>query len=211
MQNPSQEKHFCTQCGKSLEPGARFCGSCGLPLKAPEAASDIIARSPAVSAQAEPAPRPAAFGEAVTGAFLASRKKGLFSIESFHVIVTPGRVILAAFTNEMVKQAAKEAGQTGFFSGIVGAATVGFTYYKKYLNMDPEAVLKENPQNFAIQRSNIRKVKLEMGSKHRDPKTKRETWDEDKLEIEAGEKFSFRIPHQLSDQARDVLSRGKLV
>jgi len=91
----------------------------------------------------QPAPAPVSGGEPVIGAVLASRKKGVFAIESFHIIVTPRRIIGAAFTPDMVKQAAKEAGQSGFFAGLVGAATVGFTYYKKYLSMPPEVALRE--------------------------------------------------------------------
>jgi hypothetical protein len=136
----------------------------------------------------------------------------MFSIEGFHLIATSKRVVFAAFTNDMVKQAAKEEGKSGFLSGMLGAATVGYTYYKKYLSMDPEAALKENPQNFAISLNSIRKVKFEVGSSRRDPQTKRETWDESKLEIEtAGEKYSFKISHQLHDQARAVLSKGGLI
>jgi hypothetical protein len=151
-------------------------------------------------------------GETISGAVQVVRKKSMFSFEMFHLIVTSKRIIFAAFTNDMVKQAAKEAGQTGFFSGIVASATIGYTYYKKYLTMDPEAALKENPQNFIIQRNNIRKVKLEIGARHRDAKTRHETWDESKLEIETtSEKYSFRIPHQLHEQAQAVFHKGGLI
>jgi hypothetical protein len=210
----SGQKRYCTKCGTSLEENDKFCGSCGSPVKASPVAS---VAQPAVPPSG-PAPQPvvpvqapAASGETVAGAVAVSRKKGIFSIESFHIIVTSKRIICAAFTNEMVKQAAKEEGKSGFFSGMLGAATVGYTYYKKYLSMDPETALKENPQNFAIPLNMIRKVKFEMGSRHRDPQTKRETWDESKLDIETtGEKYSFKVPHQLHDQAAAVLRTGGL-
>jgi hypothetical protein len=215
IQSTVPQKRFCTQCGGILSTQDKFCGACGSPAKATNGAP-AVQRDP----EAAPAPQttvetkiaPPASGETVTGAVQITRKKGMFGMEMFHLIVTPNRLIFAAFTNDMAKQAAKEAGQTGFLSGIVGAAMVGYTYYKKYLSLDPEAALKENPQNFAIPRGNLRKVKLEIGSHHRDPKTKRETWDESKLEIETtGEKYSFKVPHQLHDQAQAVLHQGGLI
>lgn len=209
------EKSFCTQCGNPISPADKFCGICGNPAKtaspAPVIHSDTTAEAVPQHAVVTPI-TPVVEAESVVGAFLAARKKGIFSFESFHTIVTSKRLIYAAFTNEMVKQAAKEAGQTGFLAGIAAAATVGHTYYKKYLSLDPEAALKENPQNFVIPLTTIRKIKLEMGSRHRDPKTKRETWDDSKLEIEtSGEKYSFKVSHQTHDQARDVLSSGRLI
>jgi hypothetical protein len=150
--------------------------------------------------------------EPVIGAILATRKKGMFSFESFHIILTPQRMIFAAFTNEMVKQGAKEEGQSGFFSGIVGAATLGFTYYKKYLNMDPELALKENPQNFDLELNQIKKIKFEAGRRQRDPKRKQDVWEDSKLEIEsAAEKHSFKVAHHFQDMAQDVLHRSGLI
>jgi hypothetical protein len=213
--NIASEKRFCTQCGRPLSVEDKFCGACGSPAKgsssSPASETSPVA-APVAQAIAEIKKPPASSNEIVAGAVQVTRKKGMFGMEMFHMIVTSTRVIFATFTNDMAKQAAKEAGQTGFFSGVVGAATVGFTYYKKYLTMDPEAALKENPQNFAITRSNLRKVKLEMGSRYRDPKNKRETWDESKLEIETtGDKYSFKVPHQLHDQAQAALHQGGLI
>jgi hypothetical protein len=227
--NGGLAKRFCTQCGTPLDSEDKFCASCGRPVKAPAAAaaapvvptaapaapiaapvtSPVTPAAPPAQPSSEAQPMPQRDIETVTGAVQVVRRKNMFSFETFHLILTSKRMIFAAFTNDIVKQAAREAGQTGFFSGLVGAATIGFTYYKKYLTMDPEAVLRENPQNFALQRSNIRKVKLEMGSRHRDPKTRHETWDESKLDIETTtEKYSFRVPHQLHDQAQAVLNNG---
>jgi hypothetical protein len=209
------QKHFCTQCGSPLSVDDKFCGVCGSPVKPSSSAFVSQTNTVVASAAQNTAETRKALSdsiETVAGAVLVTRKKGMFGIEMFHMIVTSTRIIFATFTNDMAKQAAKEAGQTGFFSGIAGAATVGYTYYKKYLSMDPEAALKENPQNFAVPRSNLRKVRLEIGSRHRDPKTKRETWDESKLEFETtGEKYSFKAPHQMHDQAQEVLRKGGLV
>ena len=221
------EDKFCASCGNPVKaPVAAPIISASAPVAAPSSApptpiapsvaspvvpfeAPIIPPVTPATPPAQPRPVPQTDSETVTGAVQVVRRKNMFSSEAFHLIVTSKRMIFAAFTNEMVKQAAREAGQTGFFSGLIGAATIGFTYYKKYLTLDPEAALRENPQNFALQRDSIRKVKLEMGSRHRDPKTRHETWDESKLEIETtAEKYSFRVPHQLHEQAQAVLNNG---
>ncbi len=213
MQN-AEPKRFCTQCGKPLGPDDKFCSSCGSPAKTAPAAAVTLPASPVNPASppaVEPA-RPPVLDETVAGAVLVSRKKGMFSIEGFHLIATSKRLVFAAFTNDMAKEAAKEEGKSGFFSGMIGAMTVGYTYYQRYLTMDPEIALRENPQNFAIPRQNICKIKFEMGAHRRDPQTRRETWDESKLEIETiSEKHSFKINHQLHDQAHAVLSKGGLI
>jgi hypothetical protein len=70
-------------------------------------------------------------------------------------------MIFAVMTNDMVNQAAKQAGKEGgFFGGIINAATIGYTFYKRYLTMPPDAALAENPQNFAVELSQIRKIKI---------------------------------------------------
>lgn len=206
MQNTESARSFCTQCGKPIGAGDKFCSACGSPVKG----TPVVSAEPVMPAAATPATPavPAATGETVLGAVLVSRKKNMFSVEGFHLIATPKRLIFAAFTNQMAGQAAKEEYKGGFLSGLIGAATVGYTYYQKYLTMDPEAALRENPQNFAFPLNTVSKVKFQMGSRHRDPDNNRDIWDESKLEFEtpAG-KQSFKIPHQLHDQARAVLSK----
>ena len=83
------------------------------------------------------------------------------AMEGFNIIVTQRRMIFAVMTNDMINQAAKQAGKEGgFFGGMLNAATVGYTFYKRYLTMPPDAALAENPQNFAVELSQIRKIKI---------------------------------------------------
>lgn len=212
-ENSGQVKHFCTQCGNQIGKEDRFCGSCGKPA-APASAATPLTLQPQPSPQpvAEILSTPSAGKEPVTGVILATRKKSMFSVESFHIIVASKRMVFAAFTNEMVKQDAKEEGKSGFFSGVMGAMTLGYNYYKRYLDMDPDKALKENPQNFTIDISNIKKIKLELGRRQRDRQQNRDVWEDSKLEIEtAGEKHSFKVAHHFHDMAQDVLHRARLI
>ena len=129
---------FCTKCGNPLSPGDKFCGSCGNPNASspsvqPAASSPPLTPvAPVMSPQPVAPPSAPTNAEIVVGAFPVSRKKGMFAQESFHIVFTGRRLVLAAFTDEMIKQAAKEEGKAGFLAGMMGAATLGYNYYKQY-------------------------------------------------------------------------------
>ncbi len=212
---------YCTKCGKLLSAGDCFCASCGNPI-AGTASMPPVSPTPPPASAAHPQPLvmpppklptpTAASEETVSGAFPVSRKKGLFALESFHIVFTTRRLILAAFTNEMVKAAAKEEGKAGFLAGMMGAMTLGYNYYKHYQTKDPEAALMENPQNFAIDISRIRKIKLELGKRQIDHSRNIDTYDNSKLEIETvGDKFTFAVPHHFYNMAQDIIRKSGLM
>jgi hypothetical protein len=159
----TQGNRFCTYCGTALTPVDHFCSSCGKPLASssqvpPPASAYAPPPAPVYYAQ----PQPAVNNEALIGIIPAvSRKKNLMAVEGFNIIVTQRRMIFAVMTNDMVNQAAKQAGKEGgFFGGIINAATIGYTFYRRYLTMPPDAALAENPQNFAVELSQVRKIKI---------------------------------------------------
>ena len=206
---------FCTNCGKPINPGEKFCGSCGksnpvLASGQPAAPPLPVAAVPPLQPMAPPTPTASA--EAVVGAFPVSRKKGMFAQESFHVVFTPRRLIFAAFTNDMIKQAAKEEGKDGFLAGMMGAMTLGYNYYKHYLTMDPEAALKQNPQNFSIDISRIRKIKLEIGKKQVDKNRHVDVYENSKLEMETvGDKYTFAVANHFHNLAADTIRKSGLM
>jgi hypothetical protein len=210
---------FCPDCGTPLNAGDRFCGSCGHALLASPSAAVPSAQpvpSPQISNPtpnySQPVYNPAPPKELIFGAIPVIHKKSIFSVESYHVIVTERRLIMALLTNEMVKEAAKNEGKEGFWSGMVGVMTLGYTYYKKYLNLDPEIALKETPQNYQIDRGQISRLRFQEGRKRRDPQKKIDVYDNAKLEIETqGVKHSFEIVHHFQDMASDVLGRSRLI
>jgi hypothetical protein len=149
----TQGNRFCTSCGAALIPADHFCSSCGKPVASPALGTTSPVYAP---------PQPAVNNEALVGIIPSvSRKKNLMAMEGFNIIVTRRRMIFAVMTNDMINQAAKQAGKEGgFFGGMLNAATVGYTFYKRYLTMPPDAALAETPQNFAVELSQIRKIKI---------------------------------------------------
>jgi hypothetical protein len=192
------EKSFCTNCGAALDKGAKFCGSCG--QKVSESAAD-----------AKPAPAATGGGEKLVGIIPAvSRKKGFLSVEAFNVVVTERRMIFAIMTQEMRKEEAKKEGKGKGLVGVLSAAFSGYTLHKRYLDMPPEAALKENPENFAVDLGAIRKVKVKGGNRWvRSGVTQ---YEQGQMEIEtAGEKYKFTMPHDIVDRAKEVLRQVRLI
>ena len=158
----TQGNRFCTSCGTALTPADRFCSSCGKPLTSPAPASTAPVYAPPPTPVYYAPPQPAINNEALIGIIPAvSRKKNMMAMEGFNIIVTQRRMIFALMTNDMINQAAKQAGtEGGFLVGIINAATIGYTFYRRYLTMPPDAALAENPQNFAVELSQVRKIKI---------------------------------------------------
>ena len=221
----AEVKKFCTNCGKPLEPGTRFCGFCGKEISgSPPAASvstgsGTITAPPTLPAPPAKAP-PAATAEQLIGVIPGiSRKKGLFAVEGFSLVVTEKRLIFAVVTSEMVKEAAKKANEEakangkGFMAGMLEAATVGYTIHKRYFDMTPEAALAENSTNFAVELSRVKKVKIEPSKRvvRHNSNRRQETWEDGRLEIQtAGEKYFFSLPQTSYEAAREVIGKAGL-
>jgi len=199
-----QEKSFCTNCGAALDKGTKFCGSCGQKLSE-SAASSVATPAPVASTSQ------GVSAEQLVGIIPAvSRKKGFISVEAFNVVVTERRMIFAIMTTEMIKEEAKKAGKKGGLAGIFNAVTAGYSLYKRYLDMAPEAALKENPQNFFVDLNRIKKVKVKEGRNlTRGIGVPR--YEDSHLEVEtAGEKYKFTVPHNFIGTAREVVSKAGL-
>jgi len=88
--------------------------------------------------------------------------------ESFAFVVTDQRTILIPLTKEMLKQAVTDArdqaGAEG--KGMVGKwaaqmkATLGYT--SRYLDMDPEEILRQNPRHQVMANDQLAKVRIRM-------------------------------------------------
>ena len=206
----TQGNRFCTSCGAALTPDDRFCNSCGKPLASPAVAPTAPAYAP---------PQPAINNEALIGIIPAvSRKKNLMAVEGFNIIVTQRRMIFAVMTNDMVNQAAKQAGKEGgFLGGIINAANTGYTFYKRYLTMPPYAALSENPQNFAVELSQIRKIKITGGKEvdnyftmkaNQNSILKQHQYQEGTISIEtAGGNYKFNLPSNSMNMALETVKK----
>ena len=213
------EKKFCTNCGNPIDTGARFCAYCGQSLNqihsnaAP--ANQIEATTSSTSITPQPGIAANTNGPAAKVDFTPSveqivgvipgisRKKGMFNYESYHIIVTPKRLIFAAVTNEIMKDEAQKSSGKGMGS-YLKTALAGNDFTQRYLNMAPEQAMHESPENFGVDLSSIRKVKIEKGTLYLDGRKQ----DEGKLIIETvGDKFSFMLRNNYYDIARQLIQK----
>ncbi len=83
--------------------------------------------------------------------------------------------------------------------------------------MDPEIALKQNPQNFSIDISRIRKIKLELGKKQSAPRNqgiihKADVYENGKLELETvGDKYTFAVANHFHNLAADTIRKSGLM
>jgi len=193
---------FCEQCGSPLNPGARFCGHCG---HAVQPLPESSAPQPAPQT-AQAAPR----GEAILGVLAgAQRRKGLFGVQTFTLIVTDERLVFAEMTKQMMNQAVKEANAEakrqgkGWLGQI--AAQMGWMgrLAQRYQAMRVEAALRERPDNFFILNSHVRRVSL--NEDHDDDSGKTTV----KLTIEANSgKHGFQLVGIQVGEARSILQQA---
>ena len=226
----TQGNRFCTSCGAALAPADRFCASCGKPLAsaAPVPPAPVYAPAPPPVYVPPPAPvyyappPPAANFESVIGFIPAvSRKKNMIAMEGFTVIVTSRRMIFAEATNALMTEENKKTyKKEGFFAGLIDSATIGYTFYKRYENIPPDAALAESPQNFAIDLSGIRRVKIERGKEienyytmkaNQNSVIQQHRYESGKLDIETvGERYLFDLPNNFYDMAANTLRKAGL-
>jgi len=98
----------------------------------------------------------------------AKKMKSLGRYDSFALVVTTQRMIVAQLTSEMLTDAANDAREKaksegkGFFSSWGAQLKAGFTYSGKYLEMPPDKIIAETPGNFAIENSAISQIKVDL-------------------------------------------------
>lgn len=169
-----------------------------------------VSRAPAPAAYAPRAPAPsrAPAGEGVVGVIpLLQRRKGLIGSESFTLVLTLERLILAKMTSEMLKsvvqQARQEAKAQGKgFLGQVGAQMGAYSAHAQgYLHMPVEAILREHPDNFQIPVAQVRKVQVKHG------RYDEQQSNPDQLVIHAGDKLRFNLKGTSAGEAKKVLKQ----
>jgi len=208
------EKKFCSNCGNPLESGARFCPYCGSPLSGVQSPQSVPVTAPVASppqtAPAAPLTQPASATvseEKLIGVIPLSQRKGLFKFESFSLLVTEKRMIFALITNTIMKEQAAQLHSQGFAKGLGSLLTsASATDYisKRYFFKSPEDALKENAENFAIDRSRIKKVKVHSGFID----TSGQSDNNGKLEIETlDKKLSFMLKDSDYSVAKAVLKQ----
>ncbi|MGB9842729.1 MAG: hypothetical protein ACPLN1_00050 [Caldisericia bacterium] len=96
-------------------------------------------------------------------------KKSMFKQEPWALVITDQRMLFAKWTQELFKKESekrkeetKEAGG-GKLKQFFSQMGTGFTYYKKYLEMTPDDILKEHNENFALAPSDIIRLDMKKG------------------------------------------------
>lgn len=150
---------FCTECGNRVEPNEKFCRNCGTSL--------VIGAPPTTAPPAAPAASPAPpsaevrGGEKILGIISTARRPKLFGYDTFTLIVTDRRMILAQLTAQMLKTAVAEAQAKakaegkGLFAIMGDQMAAQFQYAKRYEGMSPDAALSETPGNTAVENSSL--------------------------------------------------------
>ncbi|MEA3313198.1 MAG: hypothetical protein U9Q18_02340 [Caldisericota bacterium] len=101
-------------------------------------------------------------------------KKGLFKPESCNLVITNRRVIVAKFSKDIYKKETQERVEEtkqegrGRFKQFLASASTMTTFYKRYLDMEPEDILKETPGTFTIEPSTVIKTQLKEGRRYSD-------------------------------------------
>jgi len=186
---------YCPNCGKQIEPDANFCISCGAQMKpatAPQASGELPLPPPppdyvapvegsAAAPLGLPEPPPPAGtqpmsgdGEQTVGVIPnAKRMKSMGRYDSFALVVTTRRMIVAQLTSEMLTKAANDARENaksegkGFFAAWGAQLKTAFTYSGKYLEMPPDSIIAETPGNFALENSAISEIKVDIKKEYR--------------------------------------------
>ncbi len=200
---------YCENCGNQVNPDAKFCRSCGAKLNPTVQAEPVQSQpvaytppppppvaptsTPQVPTQnfapAQPQPSPQiANSEQIIGAIVLKKPKSFGRWDTFTGVLTSQQFIIAQMTADMVKDAimqardqAKAEGK-GFFGQWSEQLKASFGYTKRYLTMQPSAIIAETPGNFAINNNTIREIKLNLKHLPNQGKYNRE-WE---VEIRSG-------------------------
>lgn len=186
----SQTSRFCTNCGRALQAGVRFCGQCGAPVQpAPADPAQPPSATPQPPAYAAPRPpdgpasaatAPQAPAEPILAAIPGlQRRKGFLGIgvETMNMVVTPQRLIVAMVSQQMMKEAVAAArdqakGEGKNWLGQV-AAQMGWMQLicRQYASMHPDAILAQYPGSFAIPNASVSRIRFKESSMDDDGST----------------------------------------
>lgn len=198
-----QQSQYCAHCGAVVIEGASFCNKCGgavanLGAPDPTPSQDPIFRSEPVVA-------------VIPNAVLKAGFMGVKS-RSFTIALTERRVLFARLTSNMMKDlvqgARDEATEQGKgFFGKWGAQLSAYsTFAETYLKLSPDEILSQNPDNFAIDRATIQKVKVKAGTSYDDGNT-----TSDRLIIKTtGQKFDIDLGAG-GGQAKKALLAARMI
>jgi hypothetical protein len=108
------------------------------------------------------------YGESVVGVIPNARMKtGMLKSECWFLVVTTHRLLGAHVTDELMKhvveqaRAQAKASGSGFFGQWGAQLKVSFGMAQRFLAMDPEAIIRETPGNWALYPGQVSWIKVE--------------------------------------------------
>ncbi len=202
----STTPRFCIHCGTPVSAGARFCGQCGQAVQPLPAAPAPTSQA---TAPAPPQPAaPAAPAEPIYGIIPGLRRgKGFLGMgsETFNLILTPGRMVFASFTQQMMKEAVVAARQEAKSQGkgFLGqwGAQMGWLEQicRPYHSMPVDAIIASNPGSFFIPYGTVKRVRVNQTGDDDEP-------SRTELMVEAaGGKHRFDLTGMSAHEARKLL------
>ena len=122
-------------------------------------------------------------------------QSGLFGSKAYNLIITNNGIIVAQFTNKMLKEEAKKSSQDskergdGFLKRIGNQMASRATFHERYYSMDKDQIINETEGNYFISEPEIKKIRIKSGQHFEDGKS---TPHQIKIVWNSGkEKFSF--------------------
>lgn len=138
-----------------------------------------------------------------------NRRTGLFSVKTYTLIVTNRRLIFALLTSKMMQAAVAEANEASKGKGMLARMKEALTsqqrIYSRYYNMTGEEILRENPENFAVNNDEIKTVKIHIGHFYEAEGKKNDTM----VILTAREKLNFSFHYDgATGEAKKILWRA---
>ena len=168
---PQPVQKTCSACGAPVNDTTKFCGGCGAPVGASFRPA-VVATPDQYSGVAPAVPQG---GEQIIGVIGNARKMKLLGAawDTYALVVTDRRMILAQLTADKLNAAYKEAAEKakvegkGFLEQWAHQMSVAFHYCQKYETMPPEFALAETKGNRAIENLRITAVNMKEKPTHK--------------------------------------------
>jgi hypothetical protein len=166
---------YCPECGTPVDASNKFCPSCGIKLQPIQQRETSPQINQTTSSSTPPTPTPTrpppptydTLSEQVKTIipnFMVAKSWGRYDV--YNLIVTDRRSIFSKLTNDMMnktiqaRRAKAESEGKGFF-GKWKAQMQGFnTYTDYYRGMAPDQILDEGKDNFSVDNTAIRGLKI---------------------------------------------------
>ena len=204
---------FCTNCGRPLNAGSRFCGQCGQTVQPLPAAPPAATQSVPPPAPVQLVPQvPMANVEPVLGVVPGmQRRKGLLGVgtQNLTLVVTPVRLVFVPLStkemNQAILTAREQAKAQG--KGFLGqwGAQLGWlaVIRQQYQAMPVQTIISQHPGGFFISNAQVSRVHFRQASIDRDSGQQHPA----EMRIDAAQKHRFVLKGVNAGDVRHLLQQ----